>query len=109
MIETTVYLVSQGRCPLCATRLHRVVCKCVRGSFFTKPKLRPHPHCPNCGGYGSTRQCPLWWAHKLIARLIARGYMAEDAHASAEAAEYDDDDEDPEDAADDEYSYAMTS
>jgi hypothetical protein len=47
------------------------------------------------------------WRHVYEKRLIERGYLRQDAHESADAAEYLSD-IDPNEAADDEISYAMT-
>lgn len=48
------------------------------------------------------------WRERYEKRLIALGYTRQDAHESADAAEYDKD-TDPEDAADDEFFYEMAS
>jgi len=48
------------------------------------------------------------WRKRYEERLIERGYIRQDAHESADAAD-NPDNEDPEGAADDEVSYEMTS
>jgi len=63
-LELAARYVAAGRCPICGSRLRRVVCACVRGGFFGKPHKRPQPHCIDCGGKGWAMRCPA--DHRLL-------------------------------------------